>query len=302
MALVPALAVFGFGSGIGDVGLNVEAAALERESGRSVLPILHAGFSAGNLIGAGVAVGAITIGISPALHMLCVALLGAASVIVGRRSLPRNSPRMPAETESNVGATSARNAAPVWRDSRLACIGLVVLGMALAEGSGHDWLPIAMVDGYHADKGTAAALYGLFVTAMLIVRAIGGRLIDRFGRVAVLRATAVLGFIGLGLVILQITMWTAALGVFLWGIGAALGFTIALSAAGDDSQRAPSRVSAVASVGFIAFLAGPPVLGYLSHQVGIILAFTVVLVGLVVSTIFSTAVREDSAVRIGSQL
>ena len=57
-------------------------------------------------------------------------------------------------------------------------------------------------------------------------------------------------------------------GILVWGLGASLGFPVGMSAAADDPSRAAARVSVVATIGYAAFLAGPPLLGLLGDQIG----------------------------------
>ena len=165
-------------------------------------------------------------------------------------------------------------------------IGLVVLSAALTEGAANDCVAIAVVDGFEADHATGAVAFGVFVTAMTGMRLLGTGLLDRFGRVAVLRLSAVASLVGLGLFALAPALWLALVGVVLWGLGAALGFPVGMSAASDDPRRAAPRVAVVATIGYSAFLAGPPLLGLLAEQIGYrqaLLAITVpVLVGLFV--------------------
>jgi MFS family permease len=175
---------------------------------------------------------------------------------------------------------------------RLIFIGFVVLGMAFAEGTADDWLPLTMVDGYNVSPATAASTYAVFVTAMTIARGTGGFIVDRFGRVATLMSTATLGILGLALVIAAINVAVAWVGVVMWAIGASLGFPVGLSAAGDDPRVAAARVSFVAAIGYIGFLGGPPMIGLLSHRFGLIAALTAVLAGLVVSALFVPATRR----------
>ena len=54
----------------------------------------------------------------------------------------------------------------------------------------------------------------------------------------------------------------------LWGFGSALGFPVGMTAAADDSRRAAGRLSVVTSIGYTAFLAGPPFVGLLGNHVG----------------------------------
>ena len=58
------------------------------------------------------------------------------------------------------------------------------------------------------------------------------------------------------------------LGIVVWGLGASLGFPVGMSAAADDPARAAARVSVVSTIGYGAFLAGPPLLGALGDEVG----------------------------------
>jgi cyanate permease len=83
------------------------------------------------------------------------------------------------------------------------------------------------------------------------------------------------------------TLPVAMAGAALWGVGTALGFPVGMSAAGDDPAHAPARVSVVATIGYIAFLAGPPLIGFLGEHTGTLRALTVtgglVALGLLIS-------------------
>lgn len=288
------LAVFGVGNGLGDVGLNVEGSALERETGRTLLPALHASYSAGTLLGAGIGAGAIIVEASATVHLTGIAVLCAAVVAASIRFVPRGTGKE-AVGEGVCGTveTPTEPGIPVWRDARLLLIGIVVLGMAFAEGSANDWLPLTMVDGYAMSPANAALVYAVFVATMMVARLAGGVVVDRYGRVPILRATATVGAVGLALVIADIAAAAAAVGVILWAIGASLGFPVGLSAAGDNPRNAAARVSAVSTVGYFAFLAGPPMLGFLGHEFGLLRAMSAVLVGVVLAGLFVPATRRE---------
>jgi MFS family permease len=145
---------------------------------------------------------------------------------------------------------------------------------------------LAVVDGFNQSHAVGALTFGLFVTAMTGMRFLGTGLLDRYGRIAVLRLCGGLSMVGL--LIFGLVPWLplALVGVVLWGLGAALGFPVGMSAASDDPVRAPARVSVVSTIGYSAFLAGPPLLGLLAEHVGYrqaLLAIAVpVVVGLLV--------------------
>jgi cyanate permease len=79
--------------------------------------------------------------------------------------------------------------------------------------------------------------------------------------------------------------------VLLWGVGASLGFPLGMSAAADEPAAAAARVSVVASIGYCAFLAGPPLIGYLGQYVSVHRALIVVAVVLALATLVTGAMR-----------
>src|SRR6218665_3245415 len=185
-----------------------------------------------------------------------------------------------------------RESLAVWADIRLLLIGTIMLGMAFAEGSANDWLVIAIVDGHHLTSTAAAVMFGIFSVAMTGARVLGGPLIDRFGRVPVLRTLGVAGMLGLALFIWGSAPWVYAVGAVLWAIGCSLGFPVGMSAAADDPVTPTAGVSAVAIIGSGAFLRGPPLLGFLGQRWGILTALTVVLALITTATLLAPAARE----------
>jgi Major Facilitator Superfamily len=287
------LLVFGAGTGTWDAAMNIEGAAVEQRLGRAIMPRFHAGFSFGTMAGAGVGALAAYAHLSILAHLsmaLSLSLVGVLWVVRGflpadaERGAAVGAPVSPADAVPDVAR--ARHAFGAWLEPRTLLIGLVVLAAALTEGSANDWVGLAVVDGFDQTHAVGALTFGLFVTAMTGMRLYGTHLLDRFGRVAVLRLCAVLSVGGLLIFGLVPTLPLALVGVVLWGAGAALGFPVGMSAASDDPVRAAARVSVVSTIGYTAFLAGPPLLGLLAAQVGYrhaLLAIAVhVVVGLLV--------------------
>lgn len=168
------------------------------------------------------------------------------------------------------------------------------VGYGFAEGSANDWLPIVMVDGHEQSIVAGSIMYAIFVLAMTLTRMSSSYFLDRFGRVAVVRATIMMAILGISIVIFGSNSYFLAFGVVLWGIGAALGFPIGLSAAGDDRENATSNVAAVSIIGYTAFLVGPPFLGILGEAFGIRNALLAVLLFVLLSGIVSSITRENT--------
>jgi MFS family permease len=159
--------------------------------------------------------------------------------------------------------------------------------MAFTEGTGVDWLGVAVIDGYDAAPALGSLTFAIFLGAMTLARWFGPGALDRYGRVALMRATGLTAIAGLALVVFGGSLPFAMAGAALWGIGASLGFPVGMSAAADDSQHAAGRVSVVSSIGYLAFLAGPPLIGFLGHEVGTLRALSaaagLVAIGLLIS-------------------
>jgi cyanate permease len=119
----------------------------------------------------------------------------------------------------------------------------------------------------------------------------GGAALERFGRVVVVRTTAVIALAGLLLMLLGGSVPVALAGALLWGVGASLGFPVGMSAAADDPARAAARVSVVSSIGYTAFIAGPPLIGLLGEHAGILRALFVVLGALTLGLLAAGASR-----------
>jgi MFS family permease len=278
------LVLVGVGNSTWDVAQNVEGADVERRLGRTVMPRFHAGFSLGTVVGAGISAAASALGVSLPVQLFLTAALAAGTMIaMVRRFLP-NAGRASAERRS-VRALTA------WRDPRTLLIGLILLGFGFTEGAANDWLAIVMVDAYQASETVGAIGFGTFVTAMTLARMYGGLAIERWGRVAVLRLTAAAAAFGLLLVVARLSVPVALAGAVLWGAGASLGFPVGMSSAADDPVRAAVNVSVAGAIGYGAFLAGPPLIGFLAHRVGVLNAILCVFGALAIGLLASGAAR-----------
>ncbi|MGW9157738.1 MULTISPECIES: MFS transporter [unclassified Microbacterium] len=286
------MALFGFGNGCVDVMMNVEATAIEQQMGRTILPVFHAFFSFGTVIGAGIGALAAHLAIDVATHAVSMGVLIAVIAVVCFFQVPvREAALDPEDHVKPPFRERMHTALEAWREPRTYLLGTVMLGMSFAEGGANDWIALGTEQGHGFAEGTGAVSLAVFSIGMTTVRLFGGPLVDRFGRVAVLRILAVAAASGILLFILAPTFPLVLVGAALWGVGASLGFPLGMSAAADDPAKAAARVSAAATIGYISFLGGPPVLGVISEHIGL-LNTLFILVGLVVlSGLFSGAAR-----------
>lgn len=297
------LAIMGLCFGSTDVMINVEAAAVEQAFGRTLMPLFHAFFSLGTVAGAGIGIAMAAWGVGVSWHLGVVAVAWLVITVIALRFVPAHAAGT--EEGADAGASTSRRerlhaALEVWRDPRTYAIGAIVLGMAFAEGSANDWLTIAVVDGHDASEATGAIFLTVFSVSMTVFRALGGPLVDRIGRVWTLRALSVTAGVGLIVFILAPNLPLAFVGVALWGAGASLGFPLGMSAAADDPKKAAASVSAAATIGYVAFLCGPPVLGWISHQIGILNTLWIIVALIAMSGFASGAAKPIAGSKVGA--
>ncbi|MGC5076347.1 MFS transporter [Agrococcus sp. DT81.2] len=278
-------------TGIADVAMNISGAANERAVGKPIMPIFHAFYSLGTVAGAGVGGLCEVLGIGLGWQATIVAGVIVVLGLTVHRFLPND------VVDEHEAPVTLRERLAVWKDPRTLLLGLLVLGMALTEGSANDWLALTMVDGHGFSNSGGAFMLALFLTAMTAGRLLGVPLLARFGRVPMLRATAAAAVVGLLLVIFAEHPVLVVAGVLLWGLGASLGFPVGMSAASDEPRLAAARVGTVSAIGYLAFLAGPPLLGLLGEAVGLRLALLAVLAFVLLSLLTSHVARERDHIK-----
>jgi nitrate/nitrite transporter NarK len=259
------IAISAWGIGTLDVLINVDGSAVERAAGRTLMPMMHAAWSIGVAAGAGIGAACAALGVTPSTQLIAEAVLIAVAALGMAGGIPRGK-RAPAGQPAQDRRAKLRQWLRGWLDWRLLLIGVVMLGVELGEGSANNWLTLAVRNGH----GQTAAVAALFVTAFAageaLARIFGGPVVDRLGRVRTIRVTTVLGVIGVVLFIQAGNRWIVLAGVLLWAVGVSMGFPLGMSAAAESGPDPAARVSVVASIGYFANLAGPPVIGVLAQK------------------------------------
>ena len=275
-----------------NVAINAEAALTERLVGRKIMPHFHAGFSIG--LAGGLAIGGLAsaLGVPPIVHLpvMAIVVLVIRLVLVPIAVTDGRPLRLP--EGARLGGPFAVAKAE-YRDRRILMIGAIIFAASMTEGAASQWIAIAGVDDFHRSEGEGDLMYWIFVASMVAVRLAGPGLIERFGRVVLLRVAAIV--VIAGILIFALTPWFALVPValVLWGVGAALSFPIGLSAAADEPSRAAARVAAVSSFSTIAGLVFPAAVGHLADATTTRHALLLVILGSLVSFAFARAVRRD---------
>ncbi|KPC64315.1 MFS transporter [Streptomyces chattanoogensis] len=271
--LAGALLAFGFCNGCLDVSMNAHAVHVEKAYGRPVMSAFHATFSVGGVLASLVGAATASAGLSPAAGMVAMGALGIVIALASARALlpaaPTAADTDPVEEAERAPAAEHRSTGGrVWL---LAALALMVM---LCEGAANDWSALHLKDILGAPASTAAFAYGTFATTMTIGRLLADRLAALFGSMAILRHGAATAAVGITIVALCPWMSAAFAGWALFGLGLSGCVPQLFSAAGHaDTSAAGANVSRVAGLGYVGMLAGPAVIGWLTHLVALNHAF-----------------------------
>ena len=258
-----AFLVWGFFQGMLDVSMNTQAIAVERLSGRVLMPGFHGSWSSGALAGAVVGASAVGLGVSLSEQLLVLAI--PCLLVVGwltTRMIPDQ--RL---SDDPAPATGRRDRQRGVLQRGLIVLGAIAFADMLCEGAVADWAAVYLHNSVHTVALVAGTGFALYALAMLVVRLCGNRLLTRFAACRLLpflAAIATLGFAG-GLVIASPV--SVLVGFALLGAGLACVVPMTLSAAGAvrnvDTGKA---VASVAGFGWAGFVVGPVVIGAIASS------------------------------------
>ncbi|MGH3211437.1 MAG: MFS transporter, partial [Trebonia sp.] len=295
-----AFVITGTGIGTCDVLINVEGAAVERAAGRTLMPGMHAAWSIGAAVGSGIGAACAALGVTPAAQLIGEAVAIAAAAFGVAAGIPGGK-RALAEAGQALQDRGARLRQWLrgWLDVRLLLIGLVMLGVELGEGSANSWLTLAVRNNHGQTAAIAALFFTTFAACEGLTRIFAGPVVDRLGRVTAIRVTTTLGVVGILLFILAGNRWLVLLGVALWAVGVSMGFPLGMSAAAEGGPDPAARISVVASIGYFANLAGPPVIGALAQSAGLLNSLWLIAALFVAAFAAAGSLRPRAAAPVG---
>ena len=262
--LVPA----GLCIGAVEVIVNLEADRVEHQTGRRIMNRAHAfwsiGFFAAGLVGAGLS----QWGVSPQWHLFMMV----PAVLIGTLLLLGRYEAAPHRSGANTDK-SPHFAKPTWP---ILVLVAVTLSALVLEGAGAEWSAIYMRDVFGAAPFVAGSAVAIGAFTQAVTRFFADSFVDRHSPVAVARVLLVILGVGSLIVFTAPAGWVALVGFGVMGIGTSAIFPLAMSAAAQRTDRpAAVNVAALAQISFVAFLLGPPLLGFVAEHWGIRWSFGV---------------------------
>lgn len=259
----------GVAVGITDVAMNAAAVDVERFYGRPIMASFHGVFSVGNVVGAAIGTVAFALHVPVfvtvlGVTVLCLAVLGSSASVLLRDKLRAGEAEAPDTVPYTLPPTVT------CRRGQVFMLGLLAFLLMLSEGSATDWSSLHAQEHVGASHSWGAFTFGVFMAAMTVGRFTVDKLVERVGRVPVLRWGCALAAVGMLIVIaspmLPLTMagWAAV------GLGLAGGVPQVFTVAGNIDEQHEGRVlSWVVGTGYVAVLGGPALIGWLADALSL---------------------------------
>ncbi|MBG6175931.1 MFS family permease [Labrenzia sp. EL_208] len=256
----------GFAFGALDVSMNGWGAEVEKRLERPIMSSFHGLFSLGAGVAAAAGGVAIKLGLSVTQHF-CLWSALAIPILVWtlRQPWPHTGTGVRNEGKSPLFAIPK---------GALFLAGLIALVAALGEGAMTDWAALYQIYDLGYSEAIAPTAFTVFSVAMVIMRLAGDRVIALYGPVAVARASGLVASLGCLLLVSGLNIWTVWAGSFVMGLGYAVLFPLAMSRAASDPHMSTGQaLAAVATLGYGAFLFGPPLLGFIGDLFSLRMSF-----------------------------
>lgn len=267
--LFACLVLFGFCGNTANIAVNTQAVLVEAMYGESIMASFHGLWSLGGFTGASVGTGMSMLHIMPYQHFLVIMVLSMLIVAVGIRHVVAH------DAQKDKGKSTGFS----WPDAVLLMLGVIAFCSMICEGTMFDWSGVYFRKVVLAPDTTAGIGYTAFMSTMAAFRFIADKLTNRFGPRQMLFLSGALTAVGLAIAVLLPYFYVAILGFMLVGAGVSSVVPLVYSAAGRSGKMAPGRALAtVSSIGYMGFLVGPPLIGFIAQATSLRISFAVIAV------------------------
>ncbi|YCU61549.1 MFS transporter [Mycobacteroides abscessus] len=255
--------------GITDVAMNAAAVDVERFYGLPIMASFHGVFSVGNVVGAGIGSAAFALHLKVwatvlGVTVLCLALLTCSASVLLRGKLRAGEVEAPDTVPYTMPPPVS------YRRGQVVVLGLLAFLLMLSEGSATDWSSLHAQEHLGASHSEGAFAFGVFMLAMTVGRFTVDKLVERVGRVRVLRGGCALAAVGMLTVIAAPVLPLTLAGWVAVGLGLAGGVPQVFTVAGNIDEQHEGRVlSRVVGTGYVAVLGGPALIGWVADALSL---------------------------------
>lgn len=269
MALPPSLVLtvvslflLGVGAGTMDCAMNVQAIIVERTSGQRMMSGFHGLYSLGGIIGASLMTALLALGLHPVLATASVSVV---LVVTTLLFIPGFL------TYGNKSSTSSGFVIPHGIVLLAGCLCFIAF---MAEGAILDWGALLMISVHDVAIEYAGISFVAFSVAMTLGRLVGDKITNALGSFRILLLSGILSAGGMLVTALVPSLPLALLGFAMIGAGASNIVPVLFTETGRQ-RIMPENIAlpAVMTLGYTGLLAGPTIIGFVSHATTLPMAF-----------------------------
>jgi MFS family permease len=265
--LVIVLFCFGFMNNLFEISMNTQAVGIENLYGRSIMASFHGLWSLAGFTGVGIGTLAVNLNWPIWQHFLILALLCWMLVFSTSSYL------LPADAPTDDGPLFA------MPDRKILQLGLIAFASLVTEGTMFDWSGVYFQKVVQVPEALTTVGYIAFMGTMAGGRFVADKVVTSLGVKHVLTYAGIISSTGLMIAIFFPHIVTATLGFLLVGIGVSSIVPLVLALAGKSDTLAPGMaIAAVSTVGFLGFLIGPPMIGFIAETLDLRWSFGLIAV------------------------
>ncbi|HVI48516.1 MAG TPA: MFS transporter [Chitinophaga sp.] len=279
--LIAFLVMFGFCGNLANIAVNTQAVAVEAMYGRSIMASFHGLWSVAGFTGA--AIGAAMSGwhVAPVYHFLVITAMSWTIVLFTMRRI--------VQQDANLQANQPLFAKP---DLFLLTLGIIAMCSMICEGTMFDWSGVYFRRVVQVRDGLSGAGYAAFMSTMASGRFVADWLTTRLGVKKMLLISGLLTAAGLLVAVIFPYFYPAMFGFMLVGAGVSAVVPLVYSAAGKSKILSPGMALAtVSTIGFLGFLFGPPLIGFVAQATSLAVSFTLIAVMGAAIAVMSTRMK-----------
>ncbi|TDO27223.1 MFS transporter [Sediminibacterium goheungense] len=281
--LAAVLFCFGVFGNLYNISANTQAVGVESLYQRSVMATFHGIWSLAGFSGAAIGTFLIAQGIEPLHHFLLICIVSLVVVLLAQGYILPND-KQPEQKQPLFAKP----------DAAILKLGLIAFGCLVCEGTMFDWSGVYFQKVVGAPKEMVTLGYTVFMATMATGRFLGDRLVTRFGIQRMLQISGIIISSGLAVAVLFPTIELATAGFFLVGLGVSSVVPLVYSAAGKSKTMSPGvALAAVSTIGFLGFLIGPPLIGFIAELSGLRWSFTIIAIIGFSTTIMATLMKWE---------
>ncbi len=259
------LFLFGIIGNFANIAMNTQGLSVQQLLKKPILSGLHAMWSLGAFLAAAITGWTMSVGYSMEMHFGMIALAAAGVTLFFSFSLIQD---VVGELRQKVFALPNRG---------LLLMGVICFCVAMSEGAMADWSSLYYRQVVHELNKVSTVGYTAFALCMALGRFFGDRLLQALGYSSVLKLNGILVLIGMGLALAINSPVAVIIGFALVGLGVSSVIPIVYMLSAKSKSMAPSAaIAAVSSIGFLGFLFGPPIIGFIAQETGLRLALSIV--------------------------